>query len=93
MQMAQMRALENGRYLIRGTNNGVTAIVDYHGRIQAQLAQFEPGVLRGEVFKMVGVTAYTRFGDVPILGLMLFLLGLRWGEVRRDTPTGKADVQ
>ncbi|MBV1877432.1 MAG: apolipoprotein N-acyltransferase [Pseudomonadales bacterium] len=93
MQMAQMRALENGRYLIRGTNNGVTAIVDYHGRILAQLAQFEPGVLRGEVFKMVGVTAYTRFGDVPILGLMLFLLGLRWVEVRRDTQTGKAGVQ
>ena len=31
--MAQMRALENGRYMIRGTNNGVSAIIDQRGQI------------------------------------------------------------
>ncbi|MDZ7684247.1 MAG: apolipoprotein N-acyltransferase [Gammaproteobacteria bacterium] len=37
MEMARARALENGRYLIRGTNNGITAIVDPNGRIAHRL--------------------------------------------------------
>ncbi|MBT6584715.1 MAG: apolipoprotein N-acyltransferase, partial [Gammaproteobacteria bacterium] len=48
-QMARMRALENGRAMIRATNNGVTALVDYRGVVQARLPQFQAGVLRGEV--------------------------------------------
>jgi len=74
MQMAQMRALENGRYLLRATNSGVTAIVDPKGRIQVQLPQFQEGVLRGEVKAMEGRTPYTRFGDLPILGFVGVLL-------------------
>jgi apolipoprotein N-acyltransferase len=33
LQMARMRALENGRYLLRGTNNGVSAIIDHRGQV------------------------------------------------------------
>jgi len=74
MQMARMRALENGRYLIRATNNGMSALVDHHGKVIKTLPRFEPGVLRGEVVKMVGVTPFSRFGHLPILMLMVFLL-------------------
>jgi apolipoprotein N-acyltransferase len=31
LQIARMRALENGRYVLRGTNNGVSAIIDHRG--------------------------------------------------------------
>ena len=76
MQMAQMRALENGRYLVRATNNGITAIVDHSGQITGRLPQFEQGVLRGLVEPRSGVTPYTLFGDWPfLLGLGLLLAG------------------
>ena len=84
MQMAQMRALENGRYLIRATNNGISAIVNERGQIEARLPQFEAGVLRGEVRPMEGVTPYTRFGDLPIVGFVFVLLALVLGYNQRS---------
>ena len=86
LQMARMRALENGRYMVRATNNGVTAVIDDRGRIQAQLPQFEPGVLRGEVRVMEGTTLYNRTGQLPWLILiagMILLIGYR-GRARQD---------
>src|SRR5690606_15506787 len=41
LQMAQMRALESGRWMIRATNNGVTVIIDPQGRVQQWLPQFQ----------------------------------------------------
>ena len=69
-----MRALENGRWLLRGTNNGVTGIVDPRGEITAHLPQFEPNVLRGEFEVMAGLTPYSRLGDIPVLILLTILL-------------------
>ncbi len=71
LQMARMRAVENGRWLLRATNNGLSAIVDERGVIRGQLPQFEAGVLRGEYRRMAGVTPYARLGDWPLLGLLL----------------------
>jgi apolipoprotein N-acyltransferase len=71
LAIARMRALENGRWLLRATNNGLTAIVDDRGRIRAALAQFEPGVLRGEYRIMEGRTPFNRFGPWPLYGLLL----------------------
>jgi apolipoprotein N-acyltransferase len=74
LQMAQMRAIENGRYLIRATNNGITALVNHKGEIVDSLPQFEPGVLRAKAGIMTGVTPFHRFGQVPILVLCFTLL-------------------
>ncbi len=74
MQIARMRALENGRWLLRGTNNGVTAIVNAQGKVVDQLPQFEAAVLRGEFAVMQGRTPYSRLGDWPILLLILLAL-------------------
>ena len=74
MQIAQVRALENGRWLLRATNNGITAIVDARGQVQAQLPQFEAAVLRGEFNVMTGRTPYSHLGDLPVLVVLLLLL-------------------
>jgi apolipoprotein N-acyltransferase len=81
-QMARMRALENGRAMIRATNNGVTALVDYRGLVQARLPQFQTGVLRGEVEVRSGSTPFSQFGSYPVLCFCLMLIGITYQ--RRD---------
>lgn len=64
LQMAQMRALENGRYMLRATNNGVTAIIGPDGSIKAQLPQFKKGVLQGSVYARKGLTPVAQYGTL-----------------------------
>ena len=80
LQIAQARALENGRWLLRAANSGVTAIVDHRGRIQSRLPQFEQGVLAGNFHVMTGRTPYSRFGSawlVVLCAATLLFAGLR----------------
>ncbi|WP_432697600.1 apolipoprotein N-acyltransferase [Marinobacterium sp. YM272] len=74
LQMAQMRALENGRWVIRGTNNGITALIDPQGQISARLPVDEAAVLSGEVVPMQGRTPYQVTGVYPLLAFNLLLL-------------------
>lgn len=73
LQMARMRALEAGRPMIRGTNNGVTALIDHRGAIIAQAPQFERIVLRGSIQPMEGVTPFARTGVWPSILLSALL--------------------
>jgi apolipoprotein N-acyltransferase len=76
MQMARMRAIENGKPLIRGTNNGITGLIDYRGAIYQQLDQFSRGVLSGTVTPRVGFTPYSRYTNWPIVGISLIIISL-----------------
>ncbi|WP_105900961.1 apolipoprotein N-acyltransferase [Vibrio gangliei] len=62
MEIARMRALELGKPLIRATNNGVTAVTDYKGKITKQVPQFQTEVLKAEVTSTSGNTPYTFIG-------------------------------
>ncbi len=73
-QMSQMRALETGRYMLRATNTGVTAIIDEKGHVLASLPEFTRGILRGQAQGFAGVTPYVRWGNWPVVGLVLVLL-------------------
>lgn len=79
LQMARLRALENGRYVARATSNGITAIIDAQGRVVARAPQFETATLTGDVYAMEGVTPFTRMGSWPtwLLAGLLILPGLR----------------
>ncbi|OJA05203.1 apolipoprotein N-acyltransferase [Halomonas sp. QHL1] len=74
LQMARLRALENGRYVVRATSNGITAIIDSNGRIVERAPQFETTTLTGEFYAMEGLTPFTRLGSWPawlLAGLLL----------------------
>lgn len=72
--IARMRALETGRYMIRSTNTGITAIIGPHGNIIKQLPQFVTAVLTAEVQPFDGATPFVRWGDWLIVGLCALLL-------------------
>lgn len=80
MEIAQMRAIEMGRPVVRATNNGITAIVDPFGKITDRLPQFETGVLVSEVALYEGETWFKRIGQIPLLifSTLLLLLGFRY---------------
>lgn len=78
LQMVQMRALENGRWFMRATNTGVTAIIDHKGRIVERVPQFERTVLRGDIQARTGQTPFTRFGSYPVLFIIALLLLLSY---------------
>jgi apolipoprotein N-acyltransferase len=87
MQMAQMRALENGRYLIRSTGNGISAIVNPKGHIEARSEQFQQQVLQGKVQAMSGSTPFSITGSWPTIGLCLFIWALLIIRQKRLNPT------
>ena len=74
LQIGQMRALETGRYLLRATNTGITAIVDPRGQVTERIPQFEPGVIDAIVKPYVGATPFVRWGNWPLVaGLFLIV--------------------
>lgn len=74
LQISQMRALESGRYMLRATNTGVTAIIDARGNMLASLPVFTRGTLNGTAQGYQGSTPYVRWGNKMALllaGIML----------------------
>ncbi len=75
-EIARMRALETGRYLLRATNNGVSAIIDETGKVTATAAPQIATVISGYATPMQGATPYVRVGNWLIIPLMFILLGI-----------------
>ncbi|MBT6319975.1 MAG: apolipoprotein N-acyltransferase [Porticoccaceae bacterium] len=75
MQMARMRAIENAKPLVRGTNNGVTAMVNYRGEVEQQLDQFSTAELSGTVKPRTGQTVFTQLGSWPIVIFAALICG------------------
>jgi apolipoprotein N-acyltransferase len=74
LQIARVRAAEAGRYLLRATNTGITAVIDPRGTVAAQVPQFSTQVLRAAVQGYTGATPYARWGDWPVLSSVVVLL-------------------
>ena len=74
LQIARMRAFETGRYLLRATNTGISAIIDNRGRVQGVTPQDKTAVLTGEIQPMTGTTPFVRWGLTPVLIVMALML-------------------
>ena len=79
LELARMRSLETGRWMVRATNTGVSAVIDARGRVAAMSPQFEPHVLNAEIQPYVGITPYARWGNWPVVLLAVLVLGLLAG--------------
>ncbi len=74
LQIARMRALETGRYLLRATNTGISAVIGPKGELIGVSPLLQRHVLRSEIRAMQGLTPYARIGNWGIVILMLFAL-------------------
>ena len=72
--MAPLRAREAGRWVLRATSNGITAVIAPDGEVIDSIPQFEPGVLESTVQPRTGLTPYARIGNWPVLSTCGLLL-------------------
>lgn len=86
LQMAQFRAIETGKYVVRATNTGLTAIIDNRGKIINVAPQFEPAYITSEVVGYEGNTPWVRFGIWPlIIALTVVFSGaLLWQSTHKE---------
>jgi len=84
LAMAAMRAVENGTYLVRAANTGVTAVIAPSGEILAQTGIFTEASLVGTIRPRRTETLYTRYGDVLAWTCLVFLgaYSLALGRIR-----------
>ncbi len=75
-EIARLRALETGRYMLRATNNGVSAIINEKGKVIATAAQYQQAVIKAKAQPMQGLTPYIRWANWPSLLVWVMLLGV-----------------
>jgi apolipoprotein N-acyltransferase len=61
--IARMRAMENSRWLLRATNDGITTIVNPAGQLVGALPSYEQAMLDGRFSYLSGLTWFARFGQ------------------------------
>jgi apolipoprotein N-acyltransferase len=83
LNMVRMRAIENRRWILRDTNNGVTAAIDPYGRVRQSIPRHQVDALSAQYGFRDDVTFYTVHGDVFAWGCVLLSLGIAGWSVRR----------
>ncbi len=90
LQIAQLRALETGRSMLRATNTGMTAAINPAGQVMAVLPPFTLDALKVQVQGHTGMTPYARWGNLPalLLGALALLPAWRARRRQRQAATG-----
>lgn len=87
LQLVRMRAVENRRWIVRATNNGITAVVDPAGTVREQLPPFQVQSGRVGYGYVEEKTVFTVAGDwFPLLGGLLVIAALvasQWPNYRK----------
>ena len=88
-EMASLRAIEQGRYLARAANTGISGIIDPYGRVLVRSTLFEQAVLTGDVRFLTSQTIYARMGDTfayacIVAALAALALTIRSGKMKSE---------
>jgi len=83
LQIAQARALETGRAMLRATNTGVTAVIGPRGEVLAVAPEFEIATVTYAVQGYGGATPYVHWGNYAVLALCLALITAAGWSARR----------
>src|SRR5579863_8954918 len=87
LNMARMRAIENRRWLLRDTNNGVTAVIDPYGRVRQSIPRHQVDALPAQYGFSDDITFYTVHGDVFAWLCAILSIGVvGWSVLRRRKP-------
>lgn len=73
-QIARMRSMEAGRFMLRAANDGISAVIGPHGEVVARAAEFEPSVLRATITPRTGLPPYAHVGNWLIVTLAALIL-------------------
>ena len=84
LQIARTRSLETGRYMLRATNTGTSALIDPKGDLLSQTGQFVDEVVSGEIWPMHGRTPFIIWGNWGIISIISALLLLIFFQSRRE---------
>jgi apolipoprotein N-acyltransferase len=63
-EQGALRAIEQGRFVVRAANTGISGVVDPYGRVLRTTALFEPAVVTADVHLLDHRTIYGYIGDV-----------------------------
>jgi apolipoprotein N-acyltransferase len=74
LAMAALRAVENGSYLVRAANTGISAVIAPSGAIQAATELFTEAAIAGRVRLREAETFYTRTGGLQSAAAAAFLV-------------------
>lgn len=74
LQLAQMLALQTGRYHVVANNNGLSSIINTDGEIISSLKPFSAGIIKSKIFRAFGTTPWVLYGDAPSMYLCCLLL-------------------
>lgn len=84
LQMAQMRSIETGRYMLYVSNTGITAIINPLGNITATAPENVLAVVTGDIHAATGNTPVMYYGIYPMLVILILLVLLSLSGRRKN---------
>ena len=76
LALAKIRAVQEGKFLLRTANTGVSAIINYDGEIVEKIGLGRKGIIDKELVLIKKNTMYSKFGDNVFLFLIILLFFL-----------------
>jgi apolipoprotein N-acyltransferase len=86
--LAQSRAIETRRSLLRVTNTGVTSLINAKGELVQSLPMFSAAVMNSDVEILTGETYYVLYGDWFAWGMTIFFGAILLFNLRRALTAG-----